>query len=153
MAALCVHHSIPDHAGRPMNLARLALATLAALVAYFVVGGIFFTIPAMHTEFAKYPAIYRTAEAINSVMAVGVLGIVLAIGAAAVIFARMHPAGAGMKAGIMFGVLLAVFQLGSFVLHSHMLLNIGWRLSALQGVAYTAEWFVVGVVISLVYRG
>ena len=136
-----------------MNRTRLALATLAALVAYFIVGGLFFTVPAMHTEFAKYPAIYRTGEAITSVMAVGVFGILLAIGAAAAIFARMHPTGAGVKAGIKFGVLLAVFQLGSFVLHNYMNLNIGWRLSALQGIAYMSEWIVVGVVISLVYRG
>jgi hypothetical protein len=136
-----------------MNLTRVALAAFAALVAYFIVGGIFFAIPAMGAEFAKYPAIYRTGEAINSVMAVGVLGILLAIGAAAAIFARIHPAGAGVKAGIRFGVILAVFQLGSFVLHNHMNLNIGWRLSTLQGIAYTAEWIVVGVVISLVYRG
>src|SRR5688572_4302844 len=136
-----------------MNLPRLALATLGALVAYFIVGGIFFTIPAMGAEFAKYPAIYRTGEAINSVMAVGMLGILLAIGAAAAIFARMHPAGAGIKAGLEFGVLLAVFQFGSFVLHNYMNLNIGWRLSMLQAIAYTAEWIVVGVVISLVYRG
>jgi hypothetical protein len=135
-----------------MNLTRIALAALAALVAYFVVGGIFFTIPAMKAEFAKYPAVFRTGDAINSVMAIGVFGILLAISTAAVIFARMHPTGGGIKAGIRFGVLLAVFQLGSFVLHNHMLLNIGWRQSALQGVAYVAEWFVVGVVISLVYR-
>lgn len=136
-----------------MNFTRIALAALAALVAYFVVGGIFFAIPAMSAEFAKYPAIYRTGDAINSVMAVGVLGILLAIVAAAVIFARMHPAGAGIEAGIMLGFILAVFQLGSFVLHNHMLLNIGWRLTITQGVVYMAEWIVVGVVISLVYRG
>lgn len=136
-----------------MNLTRIALAALAALVAYFIVGGIFFAIPAMSAEFAKYPSIFRTGEAINSVMAVGVLGILLAIGAAAVIFARMHPAGAGIEAGIKFGVILAIFQLGSFVLHNHMLLNVGWRLTMLQGVVYMAEWIVVGVVISLVYRG
>ena len=136
-----------------MNLTRLALAALAALVAYFIVGGIFFAVPALRAEFAKYPAVFRTGEAINSVMAVGVLGILLAIGAAAAIYARMHPAGAGMEAGIKFGVLLAVFQLGSLVLHNYMNLNIGWRLSALQGIAYTAEWIVVGLVISLVYRG
>ena len=136
-----------------MNFTRIAIAALAALVAYFIVGGIFFAIPAMRAEFAKYPAIFRTGEAINSVMAVGVLGILLAIGAAAAIYARMHPAGAGIKAGINFGVLLAVFQLGSFVLHNYMNLNIGWRLSALQGIAYMSEWIVVGVVISLVYRG
>ena len=136
-----------------MNLTRIALAALAALVAYFVVGGIFFAIPAMSTEFSKFPAVFRSGDALNSVMAVGVLGILLAIGAATVIFARMHPAGAGIGAGVRFGVLLAVFMLGSFVLHNHMLLNIGWRQSALQGIAYSAEWIVVGIVISLVYRG
>lgn len=136
-----------------MNLSRIALAALAALVAYFIVGGIFFAIPAMRTEFAKYPAIYRTGEAINSVMAVGMLGILLAIGVAAVIFARIHPAGAGIAAGLKFGVVLAAFQLGSVVLHNYMMLNISRRTSALQGIVYSAEWIVVGVVISLVYRG
>ena len=135
-----------------MNLTRIALATLAALVAYFIVGGIFFTIPALQAEFAKYPAVYRAGEALNSVMAVGVLGILIAIAVAAVIFARMHPAGAGIGAGLRFGLLLAVFQLGSFVLHSYMLLNIGSRQSMLQGVAYSAEWIAVGIAISLVYR-
>ena len=136
-----------------MNLPRIALAALAALVAYFIVGGIFFAIPALRAEFAKYPAVFRTGEAINAVMAVGVLGILLAIGAAAAIFARMHPTGAGLDAGLKFGVLLALFQFGSLVLHNYMTLNIGWRLSALQGIAYSAEWIVVGVVISMVYRG
>ena len=136
-----------------MNLSRIAVAALAALVSYLIVGGIFFTIPAMRTEFAKYPAVFRTGEAINSVMAVGMFGILLAIATAAVIFAHMHPAGAGIGAGIRFGLLLAVFQLGSFVLHSYMLLNIGWRQALVQGIAYSAEWIAVGVVISLIYRG
>ena len=136
-----------------MNFTRIAPAALAALVSYFIVGGIFFAAPAMRAEFAKYPAIYRTGEAINSLMAIGMLGILLAIGAAAAIFARMHPTGAGLDAGLKFGALLALFQLGSLVLHNYMNLNIGWRLSALQGIAYSAEWIVVGVVISLVYRG
>jgi hypothetical protein len=136
-----------------MSLTRIALAALAALVAYFIVGGIFFAVPAMRAEFAKYPGVFRTGEAMSSLMAVGVFGILLAIGAAAAIFARMHPAGVGVQAGITFGLLLAVLQLGSLVLHNYMNLNIGWRLSMLQGIAYTAEWIVVGVVISLVYRG
>jgi len=138
---------------QPMNLTRIALSAIAALVAYFIVGGIFFAIPAMGSEFAKYPTVFRTGEAVNSVMLVGVLGLLIAIGAATVIFARMYPTGAGLEAGLKFGALLAVFVLGSFVIHSYMLLNIGPRLSILQGVAYASEWIVVGVVISLVYRG
>ena len=136
-----------------MNRTRIAIAALSAFVAYFIVGGIFFVIPAMGAEFANYPSIYRTGDAARSVMAVGMLGILFAIVVAAAIFARMHPGGAGIKAGVKFGIALAVFQFGSFVLHNHMMLNIGWRLSMLQGIVYTAEWIVVGVVISLVYRG
>ena len=45
-----------------MNLTRIALAALAALVAYFIVGGIFFAVPAMKTEFARYPAIFRSGD-------------------------------------------------------------------------------------------
>ena len=137
----------------PMNPIRIALAALAALVAYFVVGGVFFAVPALRTEFAKYPGVFRTGEAMSSVMAVGIFGILLAIGTAATIFARMHPAGAGVRAGTQYGLLLAVFQLGSLVIHNYMNLNIGWRLAALQGLAYSAEWIVVGIVISLVYHG
>jgi len=136
-----------------MNLTRIALAAVAALVAYFMVGGLFFAVPAMRTEFAKYPAVYRSGDASKSVMAVGMLGLLLAMGVAATLFARMHPAGAGVRAGLEFGVLLALFQLGSFVLHNHMMINIGRRLSTLQGLAYATEWIAVGVVISLVYRG
>lgn len=123
----------------PMNITWIAIAALAAFVAYLVVGGIFFAIPAMRTEFAKYPAVFRTGEPNMAVMAAGMFGIFVAIGAAAAIFARIHPAGAGVESGITFGVVLAVFQLGSFVLHNHMLLNVGRRLSALQGIVYTAE--------------
>jgi hypothetical protein len=136
-----------------MNLTRLALSTLAALVAYFVVGGAFFAVPAMRAEFEKYPAVYRGGDAAKSVMAFGMLGTLLAIGVAATLFARLHPAGAGLGAGAKFGVALALFVLGSFVLHNHMLLNIGWRQSALQGLVYSLEWIAVGIAFSLVYRG
>lgn len=43
-----------------------------------------------------------------------------------------------LAAGLKLGVILAVFQLGSLVLHNYMMLNIGWRLSALQGIVYSA---------------
>ena len=136
-----------------MNVTWIAIAAVAALVAYFMVGGIFFAVPAMRTEFAKYPAVYRSGDASKSVMVPGMLGLLLAMGAAAALFARMHPAGTGIGAGLEYGVLLALFQLGAFVLHNHMMLNIGRRMSVLQGVAYSAEWIAAGVVISLVYRG
>jgi hypothetical protein len=38
-----------------MNYARLALATLGATVAYFALGGVFFTLSPLRNEFSNYP--------------------------------------------------------------------------------------------------
>jgi hypothetical protein len=72
--------------------------------------------------------------------------------ALAALFARIHPEGAPLIAGMKYGAVIGVFSIGSFVLHNHVNLNIGGRLTALQAVAYFVEWLAVGVVIAAVYR-
>lgn len=135
-----------------MNLARIAMATLGAFIAYMALGGLFFTRPSMRAEFMKYPAVFRTQQDMKGVMPFGMLGMLLSMLVLAVLFAMIHPAGAGLAAGAEFGLLIGVFALGSFVLHNHVNLNIGNRLTAFQAVAYTIEWLVVGLVISAIYR-
>jgi hypothetical protein len=137
----------------PMNFTRLVLAALGAFVAYVALGALFFTRPAMRTEFMKYPAVYRTQEAMKPVMPIGMLGMFASILALAALFALIHPAGAEWSAGLVFGALVALFAVGSFVLHNHVNLNIGARLSAYQALAYVVEWLAVGVIIALIYRG
>jgi hypothetical protein len=107
----------------------------------------------MRAEFGKYTSVYRSQESIKRVMPFGMLGMLISMIAVAVLFAMIHPAGAGVAAGGEFGVLVALFALGSFVLHNHVNLNIGARLTSLQAIAYSVEWVAVGIVISLVYRG
>jgi hypothetical protein len=89
----------------------------------------------------------------KAVMPVGMLDMLLSMLALAVIFAMIHPAGAGLAAGAQFGFLIGVYALGAFVVHNHVNLNIGSRLTLLQAVAYSIEWLVVGLVISAIYRG
>jgi hypothetical protein len=136
-----------------MNNARVILAACGAFVAYFALGSLFFTRPAMRAEFMKYASVYRSQEAMKGVMPFGMLGMLLSMLALAVIFAMIHPAGAGLAAGAQFGLLIGVYALGSFVLHNHVNLNIGSRLTLFQAVAYSIEWLVVGLVISAIYRG
>jgi hypothetical protein len=136
-----------------MNVARVAAAAIAAFAVYFILGGAIFTIPAMRAEFARFDAVYRTQQAMKAVMPLGMLGILLSMTALAVLFAMIHPAGAGVAAGAEFGILVALYALGSFVLHNHVNLNIGARLTTFQAIAYSVQWSVVGMVISLVYRG
>ena len=38
-----------------MSYARIALAALSAFIAYFVLGGLIFTLPRMRKVFMKYP--------------------------------------------------------------------------------------------------
>jgi hypothetical protein len=135
-----------------MNLMRVGLAALGAFVAYFALGGLFFTRPSMRAEFMKYPAVYRSEETMKSVMPAGMIGMLLSMIALAILFALLHPSGGDWRTGVEFGSIIALFALGSFVLHNHVNLNIGSRLTTFQAVAYTVEWLVVGWVSGLIYR-
>lgn len=135
-----------------MSYSRIALAALGATVAYFVLGGVLFAaLPALRTEFMKYPAVYRTQDDMKRVMPMGMIAILVAIVAVAVLYAMAYPAGGGVLAGARFGALIGVFAVCGFVLHNHMLLNIGIKLTVGQGISYFVQWLGVGIVIGLIY--
>jgi hypothetical protein len=135
-----------------MNYSRLALAALGAFVAYFTVGGFAAAVPVLRGEFRKYPAVYRSQETMKSVMPAGMAAMFVAIFALAVIYARLYRGGDGIAEGALFGTLIGVFALGAFVVHNHVNLNIGLKLTLQQAAVYLVEWIVVGIVIGLIYR-
>ena len=135
-------------------MTRLALSALAGFVAYFALGGVFFgAMPAMRAEFAKYPVIYRPADAIKRVMPAGMIAMLLAIGALAVIYDRFYRGGSCLVAGGEFGALIGVYAVGSFVIHNYVNLNIGGKLTVFQAVAYFIEWVATGIAIGMVHGG
>jgi archaellum biogenesis protein FlaJ (TadC family) len=139
--------------GEPMNLTRIALASIAAFIAYFAVGGLVFgLLPWMKNEFLRYPTIYRSQEGIKSTMPIGMAFMFLAIVVLAVLYAMLYQGGSGVTEGARFGALIGVFAIGSFVVHNYVNLQIGIRLTVLQGIAYFVEWVIVGLVIGLIYR-
>src|SRR5271163_4169094 len=136
-----------------MNWMRVVLAALGAFVAYFAAGGLMFvTMPWMKKEFEKYPAVYRSHESIMSVMPAGMAAMFVSIAALAVIYAMGYQGGAGVMEGARFGALIGVFAMGAFTVHNFVNLNIGWKLTMQQSVAYFVEWVVVGMVIGAIYR-
>jgi len=76
----------------------------------------------------------------------------VAILALAMLYALLNRGGPGIAEGARFGALIAVFAIGSFVIHNYVNLNIGLMLALQQSVAYFIEWVVVGIVIGLIYR-
>jgi hypothetical protein len=136
-----------------MNFTRIALAALGAFVAYFVLGGLtFVALPWLKNEFLKYPAVYRSQEAIRSVMPTGMAAMFVAMLVLAVIYAMLYQGGSGVAEGVRFGALIGVFAVCAFVVHNYVNLNIGLKLTLEQAAAYFVEWTVVGIVIGLIYK-
>jgi hypothetical protein len=135
-----------------MNITRIALAAMGGFVAYFVLGGLAFALLPLRDEFLKYPAVYRSKEGQMSHMPAGMLAMFLAVLALAVIYAMLYRGGSGLAVGALFGALIGVFFLGTFVVHNYVNLNIGLKLTLQQGAAYFIEWTVTGMVIGLIYR-
>ena len=136
-----------------MNYARIALASLGATVAYFVFGFVMFTvIPAMKTEFMKYPNVYRSRESMMKVMPFGMVAILISIVVVAVLYAKNYPAGGSIASGAYLGALIGIFSVCTFVIHNYVNLNIGLALTLYQGIAYFIQWVIVGAAIGLVYK-
>lgn len=136
-----------------MNVPRIALAALGGFLVYFAIGGVLFgALPAMRSEFAKYPAVYRNQQSLRSVMPAGMAFMLVSMVALAVLYALLYRGGSGFAEGARFGVLVGVYAIGSFVVHNYVNLNIGLRLTIQQGAAYLFEWIAVGIVIGLIYR-
>jgi hypothetical protein len=126
---------------------------VGAFVAYFVIGGLSFgLVPSLRNEFLKYPAVYRSQEAIKSVMPGGMAAMFVAMVVLAVIYAMLYRGGSGLAEGARFGTLVGIFAICSFVIHNYVNLNIGLKLTLQQSVAYFIEWLFVGMVIGLIYR-
>ena len=89
-----------------MNYARIALASLGAMAAYFVYGfAMFAAWPSMKTEFMKYPNVYRPKDEMMKVMPYGMIAILIAIVVVAILYARIYTAGGGIVSGIYLGAL------------------------------------------------
>jgi hypothetical protein len=136
-----------------MNYGRLALATVGGMVGYLVAGfAIFGLAPQMAIEFEKYSALYRSREGQAAAMPAGMAAMLVAIFVLAVLYTRVSRGRSGLVDGARFGALIGVFVVCAFVLHNHMLLNIGLTLTLMQAVAYFIQWTVAGTVIGSIYR-
>ena len=136
-----------------MNYVHIALASVGATVAYFAFGfATFAALPAMKTEFRKYPNVYRSEQSMMKVMPFGMVAILLSIVVVSILFAGIHPAGGGIVSGMGLGALIGLFAVCTFVIHNYVNLNIGIALTVYQGIAYFVQWVIVGAAISLLYK-
>ena len=135
-----------------MNYSRIALAGLGATVAYFALGFLLLSLLPLADEVRQFAAVYRPEESMMRVAPVGMAAMLLSMMALAALYAQVFRDGSSLRQGVRFGLLIAVFAAGSFVLHNYVSLNIGLRLALLQAIAYFVQLLGAGVVIALIYR-
>ena len=136
-----------------MNYARIALASLGATVAYFVFGFIMLAaLPAMKSEFMKYPGVYRSREGMMKVMPYGMVAILVSILVVTVLYAKIYPTGGGIVPGIYLGALIGIFSVCIYAIHNYVNLKIGLALTLYEGITYFIQWVIVGAAIGFIYK-
>ena len=107
--------SSPASTGVTVNYARIAFASLGAMVAYFVYGfAMFAAWPSMKTEFMKYPNVYRPKDEMMKVMPYGMVAVLIAIVVVAILYAKIYTVAGGMVLGIYLGSLIGLFSVCTF---------------------------------------
>jgi hypothetical protein len=135
-----------------MNFARVVAAGVAATVWDSIYGYCVYGV-LLAPEFEKYPNVYRPADTGPTYLPLMFAGILVAMIAAAFIYAKGYEGGSGVSEGARFGFLLAVFVVGAFVGVNYAILNINKKITLMLAAAGFVEWLVAGVVMGLVYRG
>jgi len=134
-----------------MNWTRIALSSVAALVAYFVYGGVVTGI-FLKKDYLPYAAVFRPADQIMKLFPFGIATTFFAIVVIAIVYARgINPDG-GWVEGARFGALIGTFMMFAHVAHNYVNLNIGSKLALEMAVAELVQWTLVGIVIGLLYK-
>jgi hypothetical protein len=134
-----------------MNIARLALAAVAATVVDGIYGfAVYGT--AMAPSFAAFPGVFRSTESQTAYLPVMFCGILVGMLAATYIYAKGYEGGNGLREGVRFGLLIGIFNAGYVVGTTYGVLNIGRRLALAMALAGLGEWLLVGATIGLLYR-
>ena len=134
-----------------MNYARVALAAVAATIFDAIYGFLVYGM-LLAPEFARYPGVYRSNEAGQAFLPLMFGGLLIAIFAVAVIYAKGYEGGSGAAEGARFGFLLGVFVVFAFAAVNYAVLNVGRKIAVMTAAAGFVEWLAIGLVIGLVYR-
>jgi hypothetical protein len=134
-----------------MNLRRIAVPAVVAWVVDNVFGYVVFGVM-LQGEFARYPAVFRSFEAVSSMMPVMAVSTLIGFVAVAYIFAKGHDGGSGVKEGFWFGVVLGSVMVFLVGLPSYVIYNIDQKLAGEMIVCMFLEFLIDGIVLGLVYK-
>ncbi len=134
-----------------MNTKSLAIAAAAAFVVDQVYGFLVWG-TLMMPEFERYPAVFRSKDAVMANLPVMMAGGLIAMFALAYIYAKGYEGGSGVMEGLRFGGVLGVYVFGAIAVGNYAVMNYGRKLAVETAIAAFAEAVLVGVILGAVYK-
>ncbi len=134
-----------------MSTRRIALAAFVAWLVDSVYGFVVFGVM-LQGEFGRYPNVFRSMEAVNTMLPQMLAASLLAFLAVAYIFAKGHDGGPGLKEGFRFGVVFGAYGLFGISIPSYVIYNIGRKLALETAFCAFIEMLLAGIVLGLVYK-
>ena len=104
-----------------MNYGRVAIAAVVATVVDDLYGFVVYG-QILGSEFALYPALYRPASEQMAYLPFMFLGVLLAMFVMAYIYAKGYDGTNGVQEGVLFGVLIGLFNAGYFIEINHAMM-------------------------------
>ena len=134
-----------------MSLRRIAVPAVVAWLVDSVYGYVVFGLM-LNSDFAQYPSVFRSFEAVSSMMPMMLASSLVAFVAAAYIFAKGHDGGPGFKEGFWFGVVFGSYVVFAVAIPSYVIYNYGQALALKITLCSFLEMVIAGVVLGLVYK-
>src|SRR4051794_27417248 len=127
-----------------MNYPRIAMASVAAVIVFFVYG---FLVEGMliRKDFALSAALYRDSNAQMKYMPIGMASVLVGLFAATVLYAKWCGGASGAAIGLRFGFLMGVFVACIHAISNLVRMNMNLRLGVENAFNPLLGWVLAGV--------
>ncbi len=134
-----------------MNYTRVALAAVVAWVVDSVYGFLVFGM-ALSSEFARYPSVFRSFDAVNALLPLLFGASLIGMIALSYIYAKGYEGGPGLQEGLRFGIVFGIFELFAISIPNYVVYNYGRKLAVETAVAAFVEAVIIGILLGLMYK-
>ena len=134
-----------------MNYPRIAIAAVGATVVFFVYG---FLVEVMliRKDFALSAVLYRDVNAQMKYMPIGIASALLALFAAAALYAKWCGGVAGVMTGLEFGLLMGIFTACVHAITNLVTMNMNVKLGLEIAASTFIGWALAGIAIGVLYK-
>ena len=134
-----------------MNLARVAMAAVAAWVVYLAVSFVVHTV-LLRSLYLEHLSAMRPEAQQNAILPIGFMFALVGFFAFAYAYAKGYEGGRGVQEGLRFGVLIGILICCFRIIWDHMVWPVSLQLTVAWMVEYIVEFAIYGSLVGAIYK-